>query len=235
MDTNIDDWNIRDPAPGIALDQIALASERALAMMLRDRSKPILKRAFINILGAIEMIAGMEYHRDNFVRYCVEISKGHNQHERHLRDEAVAYLNRMGQFNKFATSNFVKNHINQDVKRLTPTIQKLKVFRDKHVAHRSIDAPFPNDTAEHQFSHARSLSILGGSLLIPKPNAPRPSLPQGATADDMTEFLKAIWQHSYLAFQIFDASANASINFALEADHDKVMREVRDVMNAILK
>jgi hypothetical protein len=45
-------------------------SERAIALMMRNRNIPILNTDSLRIYGAVEMVAGMEYHHDNFVRLC---------------------------------------------------------------------------------------------------------------------------------------------------------------------
>jgi hypothetical protein len=68
---SIKHWNFPDPAPNIPISQIPRVSERAIALMARNRDKPLLNTDFLRIYGAVEMVAGMEYHYENFVRLSI--------------------------------------------------------------------------------------------------------------------------------------------------------------------
>jgi hypothetical protein len=70
---SIKQWNFPDPAPNIPICQIPRYADRAIALMARNRDKPLLNTGFLRIYGAVEMVAGMEYHYDNFVRLNCEI------------------------------------------------------------------------------------------------------------------------------------------------------------------
>jgi hypothetical protein len=174
-------------------------SERAIALMMRNRNIPILNTDSLRIYGAVEMVAGMEYHHDNFVRLCRQRAGGQQGDDLCFQHEAAAYLNRMGQFEKFVRSAFVKQvipHAN------IPTISRLMVFRNKYAAHRSIDDPWKGDTPESQVSHARSLSTkLFGHLFTPRAGAPALA---GEPFRTTEERIKYQWSSAHLTFQIFD-------------------------------
>jgi hypothetical protein len=60
----------RDPDPSVPIDEIRPLSRRAHVLMLRNRTKPLLAEGFLNIAGAIEMLAGLEYHHDRIWDEC---------------------------------------------------------------------------------------------------------------------------------------------------------------------
>jgi hypothetical protein len=64
---NIDNLNFKDPHEGIALDEIHPLSERAASHIARNRNLPILKSAFVNIYGAVEIMQGLTYHYARFM------------------------------------------------------------------------------------------------------------------------------------------------------------------------
>jgi hypothetical protein len=104
-------WKLLDPAPNVPICKIPRIADRAIALMARNRDKPLLNTGFLHIYGAIEMVAGMEYHYDNFVCLSRQWASGQQGDELCFRHEAVAYLNRMGQFEKFVRSDFAKQVI----------------------------------------------------------------------------------------------------------------------------
>jgi hypothetical protein len=61
-------WIVGDPATGLPLDQIEPLSLRAHALLVRSDESPAVATGFLDLAGAIEMLAGMEYHHGNFVR-----------------------------------------------------------------------------------------------------------------------------------------------------------------------
>jgi hypothetical protein len=225
---SIKQWKFPDPAPNIPICQISRVSERAIALMARNRDKPLLNTDFLRIYGAVEMVAGMEYHYENFVRLSMQWAAG--QDELCFRHEAVAYLNRMGQFEKFARSAFAKQVIPQPN---IPTISRLMVFRNKYTAHRSIDVPRPEDTSDSQVSHARSLSTLFGKLFTPRAGTPVIDwkVDPPTTIEDAQ---KQVWSSNHLTFQIFDMKTKKAINFCLELDHLDVMNEAAVILEALI-
>jgi hypothetical protein len=143
---NIDNLNFKDPHEGVALDEILPLSERAVSRIARNRDLPILKHAFVNIYGAVEMMQGLTYHHARFISL---VESCHTtaptiQIAGAIRHEVVAYLNRLGQFWAFSESDLVKECCSNP-KEILPTFGKLIVFRHKHVAHRSIDKPRSED------------------------------------------------------------------------------------------
>jgi hypothetical protein len=177
---SIDNYSVRDPYHGEPLQQITRPSSRATSLLARNKQNPLLRSGFVNIIGAIEMLAGMEYHNDNFIRICAGLAKGKIRDEQDLRHEAVAYVNRMGQFYYFAKSKFVKSAVgNSDM--FIPTIVKFKVFRMKHVAHIGtpgfdiINLP-PNAARDLACDHFRSSVSPSGRS---DPPAPLDTVPGG--------------------------------------------------------
>jgi hypothetical protein len=68
-----------------------------------------------------------------------------------LHHEAFAYLNRLGQFHTFAKAFSVEH--------LLPRATDLMLFRHKHTAHRSIDAPRREDDPNLQEAHAMAFGF----------------------------------------------------------------------------
>jgi hypothetical protein len=84
------------------------------------------------------------------------------------RNEAVAWVNRVGQLYYFTRSKLVMERLGQMT---TPTIDEILPFRMKHTAHRSVDAPRKEDTAELQLSQAIALTELSGAQWALRPGA----------------------------------------------------------------
>ena len=231
--TNIEHWNIQDPMPGVALDAIEPLSQRAWVLMTRNRQSPVLALGFVNVAGAIEMMTGMDYHHDNFVRIVRGLVANVALDDSMLNHEAVAYINRLGQFRAFAKSELVKSAA-PDALAQMPVIESLMVFRDKHTAHRSMDVPKPSDTDEMQWAHARSLSTLGGRIWVPRPDMAQPSAASLKTFDDLRAHIKRLWKAGFVSYQIFDERKNDHINFAIERDHPVIACEAYSLIKRLV-
>src|SRR5260370_19352727 len=164
------------------LEKIPRLVDGLFSLVARNRSKPLLKVGFFNIIGAIEMLAGLEYHHDNIVRRSAALGAGGDQDETRLYHEAVAYVNRMGQFYYFAKSELVSQAVPDSVSSI-PTIAKFMVFRMKHTAHRSMDVPREQDTNDLRISHARSLTRFWGKMMTLKPGYPDVDFPRVPMTD----------------------------------------------------
>ena len=234
---SIDNINFKDPHEGIPLDEIFPLSERAVSHIARNRSSPVLKHAFVNIYGAIEMMQGLTYHHARFmslVESCHTVAP-RNQISEALRHEAVAYLNRLGQFWSFSKSDLVKEYC-PSPESILPTIGKLIIFRNKHTAHRSIDAPRAEDSDDLQVMNAISLSILGGHFFHPKPGhlSPNLSLVPLNTEEDLDELKCNLYRNCYLGFQIYDIKNSMHVNFFLEQDYEPIMLEAYCLVNILV-
>jgi hypothetical protein len=139
----------------------------------------------------------------------------------------------MGQFHSFAKSRFMRASI-PDASERIPTINKLIVFRHKHTAHRSMDAPRDADTDELQWVHARSLSTLGGRLFTPKPDTPVPPPANVTTVDDLEAWSRPRYGHAYVTFQIFDDTRREYVDFALERDHPRIIQEAYALIERLI-
>lgn len=207
MSNNIDNYNLIDNNSDKEIDAIHPLSARAFSLVARNWTRPLLKLGFINVTGAIEMLEGFEYHHDNIIRLSAELAKGERVSETNINHEAVAYLNRLGQFYYFTKSDFVGNAIS-DVDAIIPTIAKFLVFRNKHTAHRSMDAPKKDDTYDLKLSHARAVSSVMGSMFSCKPNAPEINHPEAGVSIELDKLRlhmqKEIWAKNFRTFQPFD-------------------------------
>ncbi len=234
---NIDKINFRDPHQGVPLEEIQPLSERAYSHIARCRNDPLLKRSFVNIYGAVEMMRGLTYHHASFMKLiesCRTTTPSFETTDA-LRHEAVAYLNRLGQFWSFSNSRLVKDFCSSPEKALS-TISKLIVFRNKHAAHRSIDSPRTEDTDGLQVMNAISLSELGGKLFHPKPEHTPINITSEPlnTDEDFNTLKRNFYGNYYFGFQIYDITHSEHVNFFLERDHDLIMPEAYSLINKLL-
>ncbi|HLD17740.1 MAG TPA: prolipoprotein diacylglyceryl transferase [Patescibacteria group bacterium] len=98
--------------------------------------------------GASFLIEGIKYHYGNFEKFSQELEKKVNNSDlfvfenqdiiNKMKHEAVAYINRIGQFYYFAKGETVKNKLG-DPKKTIPTISSFIGFRHKYSAHRAVD------------------------------------------------------------------------------------------------
>src|SRR5262249_27339491 len=145
-------YQFTDPNPALPLSEITPFSRRAWVVLARHQNGRAAKAGQMNIIGAIDMLDGLEYHHAAYMivieRLAAEslASEQSGLYHKHLVHEALAYLNRMGQFYYFAHSNFVRQFV-PDPDPIISTIVLYKPFRDKHAAHRAIDRPRREDTA----------------------------------------------------------------------------------------
>lgn len=231
---NIENFSGTDPCPGIALDAISPLSRRAYALMMRNRTKPLLKEGFINIVGAVEMLSGLEYHHDNFVRLSGQLASGQSLDETYPYHEAVAYLNRLGQLYYFARSPLVAK-AGLDPAAMIPTMEKYVLFRMKHSAHRSIDNP-RHESDNAQILQAMSLTRAWGKMMSLKPGAPNIFPTPGAALDarGVQEFYRKQWQTSYLTFQIYDEDHQMHLNLVLEKEHPHICAEAYSLLADVM-
>jgi hypothetical protein len=234
MSNSLDNWNIRDPNAIKRIEDVNPLSARARSVLIRNRAKPMLKdTGFINVLGTIEMLEGLEYHHDNIVRITGALANGDNVSERDLNHEAVAYINRFGQFYYFAKSVFVRTAI-PDSAALIPTISKFMAYRHKNSAHRSIDAP-KDESGDSKLAHARALSSMMGYIMSPKPNAPTMELSDeyGNPISAVT-LQRDLWKYNYRTFQTYDDDEGSHINFTVEVEHPKIANEVYSIIERVI-
>lgn len=220
-----ENWYYPDPWPEVELKDIPAVSDRATSLIARSKS-PLLNSNFVQLAGLISILNGLDYHHGNYCRLVsqlVPVNAGSND-VRALRHEAIAWLNRMGQFHAFTTSKLGKN-----TSSATPCMDSLLVFRHKHAAHRSIDAPRREDSAEAMIAQAMSMSDLGGQLWLPRPDFRWP-------ADDAPD---DAWATSpathFLGFQMATQSAGVQIqDLVVERDHQPVMLEAFTFLERLL-
>lgn len=159
------DWSLEDPCPSQPLNTITPISLRGWSTLVRSKEKTVVKDGFINLVGAINMMRGLDYHYEHFCIIVNEIAElpfpdvQSKQKKLQLIHETVAYINRLGQFYHFASSNFVTSRIN-NWKEIIHTVIHYKKFHDKHSAHRSLDKPHKKeDSPELQQTYAWMFSL----------------------------------------------------------------------------
>jgi hypothetical protein len=155
-------FNIADRWHGVALQQIPQLIDRLASWLSRATVDPAFDDSHsVQIIGAVHVLQGMDYHYRAYLEhealgsaYLLRLedftrarqaagapaaqdfpraSKDEARSLEALNHEAVAYLNRLGQFYYFA----------RRIERLDelPKLRELIPFRHKHGAHRSVDAP----------------------------------------------------------------------------------------------
>lgn len=172
-------WHFRDPCPESELTDIPNVSIRAMSWLARASQSPNFPHdRVLQIAGGARILGGLDYHHHNFMEllrglesfnlrkkawFNNAIGKARNfgespilQNEElrtveMLNHEAIAYINRLGQFFTFARSHKVDAILRR--------ASELMIFRHKHAAHRSIDAPRPDDTPHLQEVHAMSFNF----------------------------------------------------------------------------
>lgn len=181
MTEDLLDYNMRDKNTHLKIDQIFPLSERAYSLLYRNRDKVELKEKAIVLFGAIDMIKSLEYHYNHFtalkdehnnlfqntlypisILTIQEIEKRSEICEK-LCYEAVAYINRIGQFHYFSKSNFVTLRIPKGVGTILIKTHDLLIFRMKNAAHRSIDHPHWENNYDRIYQ-AMSLSNMGNII-----------------------------------------------------------------------
>jgi hypothetical protein len=168
---------IADPRPGQDLDAIEPLSVRARSWLARVATRETNVNT-ISVVGAITMLEGLDYHYSKFMDLVSRLSPyytrtmadepwiGRDQVENYpspllptlreiadldaLDHEAVAYLNRLGQFFAHARAQGFDSQLHK--------ARQLMPFRNKHTAHRSIDSP-RNETMKEQESQAMAFGF----------------------------------------------------------------------------
>ncbi len=159
---------VADPRPGTPLADIESLAVRVSAWLARVSLDPAFPAdRSVQIVGAVHFVEGLEYHYQSYMAHVAAATDYFLRVERHaasliqqgtremahfpfpssteqphleaLNHEAIAYLNRLGQFYYFA------RNLGRTVD--VPRTSHLMSFRNKHVAHRSIDAPRNEDEA----------------------------------------------------------------------------------------
>jgi hypothetical protein len=209
-------WHIRDPDADLPLDEIAPLGRRARSLVVRSKA-PVLNSAFAEIWGAVSMLIALDYHFAQFMAALATLEGRQPADYQPARDEAVAWLNRAGQLHYFMESALVRG---QKCPR-TPHLNELLVFRHKHSAHRSIDAPRTGDTPDLMFSQAIAFSELAGTLWTLRiPSSPARDRPGVST--------------HMLRFQV-RSSEKRRATLTLETDHPPVAAEAYAVIAALVR
>lgn len=172
-------FHIRDSHPDVELCEIEPTEARIKRLVSRNLHVCESLDKNVSIVGSLRIIDGLSYHYKNYKRLCVEPEsylkryRGYavelksgvqmadlqapdltNRDETLLLDgihnETVAYFNRMGQFFYFEQQSGPTF--------LLSNISSLMPYRNKHAAHRSIDAP-PDEAVVDRRLEAISIGL----------------------------------------------------------------------------
>ena len=189
---------------------------------------------YSQIAGAIEMLSGLEYHHDNVVRISGGLGAGEIVDETCLYHEAVAYMNRLGQFYYFAKSSLVSRCVNDLTERI-PSILKYLPFRMKHAAHRSIDHP-RDEPEDVQLLQTTAMARFFGRIMLRRPGAEAlaPTAPDIRSLADIVRLNQRMWHENYVAFQIYDDATQSHLHFVLEIEHPRISREAFGLLDSVI-
>lgn len=141
MSINANNFIIVDPFPQKSIERISSYADKSAALYCRNRKS--IKKGFLQIVGAIFALRGLEYHYNNFINLTQKINpKNHTEifaNSRIIKDsshEMIAYLNILGQFREFYESELFKEQ-HQGLKK--SKMKKYLYLRDNYSAHRVID------------------------------------------------------------------------------------------------
>jgi hypothetical protein len=172
-------FNFTDAFPSLPLGDIFPISARAQSWLARaSKRDDFLDDLSTQIAGAVYMLSGLDYHHRQFMGHVDQLAPYYtrkNAFLEHIRGlpsgstvsppvtteiekdhldaihhEAVAYLSRLGQFVSFAKA--------MKLEAMLPRAKELLSFRNKHTAHRSIDAP-RGEPLELREMHAMSFNF----------------------------------------------------------------------------
>lgn len=211
-------WNFDDPQPGVALECIEPKSIRATALLARSNSS-VLHTDFIQVSGVISILSGLEYHHSQLMTFLARTTTSDFSRPDFgpARHEAVAWINRVGQFAAFAKSQLVVRWIGTAA---MPNINFVVQFRNKHTAHRSIDSPRREDTENLKISQAMCLADVGGTMWHSRePANPNDTFPSHET--------------HMIGFQMQSADGSHQ-DLVIEQRHDYVTTEAYKILEALL-
>jgi hypothetical protein len=127
-------YSFIDRYPDLQLDEIETMSLRTYSLWSRNLERIKIDDGATNVIAALDTLEGLDYHIKNYI----EMKEPEN--EKNQIHELNAYLNRMGQIYYFVNSEFCKRYTVRALDNI-PKIIKIKEFRDKVTAHRSIHYP----------------------------------------------------------------------------------------------
>ncbi len=225
---NLSNSYVEDPAPGEPIDHVNPLSKRAFKLVHdKKATSRLLTTNSINIIGAADMMEGLDYHHQNFMELFGDVQLGHTTFRAskpNLTHEIVAYINRVGQFYHFAISALIHETIGSQDSNLT-TIKSIVRVRNKHTAHRSIDAP----RRESEFEKEEQAMLFSGTIFSPRAGL---STKMNDSELDMDVILQKLCQNSFVNFQFHEEAG--FFNFSIEEQHPQVMSEAYAIVSKLI-
>ena len=225
---NLSNSYVEDPAPGEPIEDVNPLSKRAFKLVHdKKASSRLLTTNSINIVGAIDMMEGLDYHHQNYLELLRSVQLGNTTFRAtkpSLTHEVVAYINRVGQFYHFAISALISETIGDQDSSIA-TIKSIVRIRNKHTAHRSIDAP----RRESEHEKERQAMLFSGTFFNPR---------TGRSTDiddselDLDLIHKKLCQDSFVSFQFREEASY--FNFSIEEQHSQVMTEAYEVVSKLV-
>ena len=212
-------WNdkrqlaFNDPFPDLELARIEPISLRVKALLARSNNA-LLHTDFIQIGGAQFILEAADYHYKNYLSNLSNCPDPWSAELARAKHDAVAWLNSVGQFNKFVVNAGKKWTLFS-----TPIACRLVRFRNKYAAHRSIDDPRKESDTNLMFQ-AISFSSFATSFD-----------PRGKNLPD-NPGLKWFHRTFFLQFKMQFENGWESIN--IELDHLAFMEEAYQFYSTLL-
>lgn len=185
------------------------------------------------------MMEGLDYHFDNFMEIVHQLQGGEFSRRDAINHEVAAYLNRLGQFYYFASSDFVRQ-ATPGSQSLTH-IESVLPFRHKFAAHRSIDVPRKDDSEMR--AHNLALMTLGSTPLFTIRDPAREEPVTFHRIGDTNKFdvtprpsgdKSNVWRTSFAGYQI-GLEKGETRTFYPERDHDAIIQEAYAVFSLVLR
>jgi hypothetical protein len=174
------------------------------------------------------MLGGMEHHHANFLYERASILAGESISLDGMKHEAIAFLNRMGQFHHFLRGDFAKQTV-ADISAVAPHTATLMVFRNKHAAHRSLDAP-RGEPLSARLNH--QLGMMGATWTL-RPGAQPIAFKDGQVID-LSDHQRSLVRDYRMSFQITDHVSTQTEYFIPEDDCGTVMVEAYAALESII-
>ena len=230
----IGNWNVLDRNSNIELDEILPLSERASSLVARSVDAPILQVGLPNVLGAVEMMRALDYHYANFMAHFQQLGATDAAYDC-LDHEAVAYINHVGQFCSFSKSTLVQRYI-KSAAAYVPKINELMVFRNKHTAHRAIDVPYKDDTADFLKYYGGSMGLFSGRVWQQRDGHSAGWLAEWLHAhQNVTTQAELDREHAKRCYLIYQtAGVNGPVYFCMEQDHESIIKQAFELISVLV-
>lgn len=193
----------------------------------------------LRIGGAIEMVAGLEYHHGRFQMVMehlrmplsqpvddLSVMTAYAELNMMLRHETTAFLNRLGQLRTFFRSDYAL-HAVPNIKDQIPLISRYKILRDRYTAHRAVDDPRTDSDTTRQIHDGVGMS--GGFWMI----KPDETFDAGSFTT-WQELQLALYRSNFIQFRV-DGRDGKLVTFTPEADGPLIIKEAATALADVIR